>query len=66
MTNDRLFKKLCLWTMMSKGLARNPNVTWEKDVKEYLGITKINNWTKRIQDGVKFKEVVVKSKTLKQ
>lgn len=52
--------------MMSKGLARNPNVTWEKDVKEYLGITKINNWTKRIQDGVKFKEVVVKSKTLKQ
>jgi hypothetical protein len=66
MANDRLFKKLCLCKPMSTGLAGNPKNRREKDVKEYLRFTKINNRIKCIQDGVKCKKVFVKAKTLKQ
>ena len=35
------------------------------DIKEYLRIVKINNWTRCIQGRVKWKEVVEKAKTSK-
>jgi len=43
-----------------------PKIKWENDIKEDLRIMKINNWTKCIQDWVKWKEVVEEAKTFKQ
>jgi hypothetical protein len=59
MTNDRLFKKIMSLDNDVYRIGRKSKRYLGKDVKEYLGITKINNWKKRIQNGVKFKEVVV-------
>jgi hypothetical protein len=50
---------------MSTGLVGNPEIGWEKDLNENLRITKINNWTKCVQNRVKWKEVVVNTKTIK-
>jgi hypothetical protein len=50
---------------MSTGFAENPKIRWENDVKEDLRITKVNNYTKFVQNRVKWKGVVVKAKTLK-
>jgi len=44
----------------------DPKIRWESDIKEYLIITKINNWAKGIQARVKWKEVGEKAKTFKQ
>jgi hypothetical protein len=64
MTNDRMVKKLYEWKPMCTRSAGRPKVGWENDIKEDLRIIKINNWTKCIQDQVKWKEVVEKAKTL--
>jgi hypothetical protein len=50
----------------SKGLAGRPRIRWENDIKEDLRVLKTNNWTKLIYGGVKWKEVVERSRTLKQ
>jgi len=65
MADNRIVKKLYQWKPIYTGLAGNPNVGWENDLKEYLGITKINNWTKCVQNRIKWKDVVVKAKTLR-
>jgi hypothetical protein len=65
MTNDRMVKKLYHWKPMSTGLAGNPKIGWENDLKEDLKITKTNNWTKCVPNRVKLKKVVVKVKTIK-
>jgi len=65
MADDGMVKKLYQWKPICTGLAGNQNVVWENDLKEDLRITKINNWTKCVQNRVKWKEVVVKAKTLK-
>jgi hypothetical protein len=47
-------------------LSGRPKVRWGKDIKEDLKIMKINNWTKCIQDRIKWKEVDEKAKPCKQ
>jgi hypothetical protein len=64
MTNDMIDKKLCEWKPIYTGLAGKPKTGWET-IKDYLRIMKINNWTKRIENRVKLKEVDGKAKTLK-
>jgi len=66
MTYDRMVKKLRVWKPLSTRLAGRPKIRWENDIREYLRIIKISNWTKCIQDQVKWKEVVEKAKTFKQ
>ena len=51
---------------MYKRAAGRPKTKWENYVKEDLRIMTIKNWTKRILDRVKSKDVVQKAKTLKQ
>jgi hypothetical protein len=48
---------------MSRRLAK---IKGENDIKEYLRIMKINNWTKWSQDGFQGKEVVEKAQTSKR
>jgi hypothetical protein len=43
---------------MSTLLAGRPKIRWKNDMKEVLRIMRINDWTKCIQDWVKWKEVV--------
>jgi len=61
-----MVQKLYEWKPISTRLAGRPKVRWENDIKEDLRIMEINNWTKCIQDRVKWKEVVEKAKTFKQ
>ena len=51
---------------ISTRIAGRPKIGWENDIKGDLGIMKINNWTKCIQDQVKWMEVTEKAKTFKQ
>jgi hypothetical protein len=51
---------------VSTRLTGRPKTRWENDVKGDLSIMKMNNWTKRIQGRVKWKEVAEKSRTLKK
>jgi hypothetical protein len=51
---------------MCRGLAGRPKTRWKDDIKGDLRITKINNWTKRLQERGKWKEEVEKAKTSKQ
>jgi len=51
---------------ISTRLAGRPKIIRENDIKEDLGIMKINNWTKFIQEWVIWKEVVQKAKPFKQ
>jgi len=60
-----MVKKLHEWRPTATRLA-GPKLKWENDIKEDLRIMKINNWTKCIQDWVKWKEVVEEAKTFKQ
>lgn len=46
-------------------LAGRPKIRWENDIRGDLGIIKISNWTKCIQDRFKWKEVAEKAKTFK-
>ena len=66
MTNDRMVKKLCEWKRITTGLAGRQETGWENDIKEGIGIMKINDWTKILQNGVKWKEMTEKTKTFKQ
>ena len=61
-----MVKKLCKWKLLSTRLAGRPKIRWENDIREDLRITEIRNWTKCIQDQIKWKEVVEKAKTFKQ
>jgi hypothetical protein len=47
-------------------IAGRPKIGWENDVKEVARIMKINNWTKCIQDRVKWRAVFWKAITFKQ
>jgi hypothetical protein len=51
---------------MSSGLEENLKISWKRFIKEDLRIMKINNWTKCMQDRVKWKKVVETAKTFKQ
>jgi hypothetical protein len=53
MANDKVVTKLCNWKPMSTRLPGRPKPKWENDLKEYLIIIKINNWTKVVQARVK-------------
>ena len=66
MTNDRMVKKLCKWKPEFAVLGGRPETGWENDIKEYLRIMKISNWTKCMQDRVKWKEVVEKAETFEE
>ena len=55
-------KIICVQTSIYK-IGRKTKIRWENDIKEDLRIMKINNWTKCIQDWVKWKKVVEKAKT---
>jgi hypothetical protein len=61
-----LVKILYEWKPISRRLAGGPKIKGENDIKEYLRIVKINNWTKCSQDLVKWKKVVEKAKTSKR
>ena len=63
MTNDKMVKKVYEWDPIPTQLAERQKIRWENDIKEDLRIMKINNWTKFIQDRVKWKEVPEKTKT---
>ena len=65
-TNDGVVKTLREWKLLSAGLAGRPKIGWEKDIKEDLGIVKINNWTKCNQDRLKWKKLFQKAETFKQ
>ena len=65
MANDRMATKLYQWKSISSRLTVKPKIKWENDIKEDLRVVKINNWTKCIQDWVKWKKVM-KTKTFKQ
>ena len=45
-------KKLYEWKPIFRGLLGRPKSRWENDIKEDLGIVKINNWTKCIYNRV--------------
>jgi len=51
-----MVQKLYEWKPISTRLAGRPKVRWENDIKEDLRIMKINNWTKCIQDRVKWRK----------
>jgi hypothetical protein len=48
-------RELYEWKPISTRLAGRPKIRWENDIKEDLGIMKINNWTKCFEDRVKWK-----------
>jgi len=45
--------QLYQWKLMSTGLAGNPKIVRENDIKKDLIITKINNWTKYMKNRIK-------------
>ena len=59
-------QKLYEWKLMLTTLAGKPKTRWENDIKGDWIIMKTNDLTKRIQDRVKWKEIVEKVKTCKQ
>jgi hypothetical protein len=61
-----MVKKLCKWKPLSTRLAGRPKIRWENDIREDLRIIEISNWTKCIEDQIKWKEVVEKVKTCQQ
>jgi hypothetical protein len=66
MTNITKAKTLYEWRLIHIRLARRPKTRCENDINEDLGIMKMNNWTKCIQDRLKWKKVTQKAKTFKQ
>ena len=62
MINDMTIKKLFEWKQIYTRLAGRQETGWENDTKEELRVMKVNNWTKSIQNRVKWKEVVEKAK----
>ena len=70
MTNYKVLKILCVCVCVcvcvrkatSTELARRQNIRWENDIKGDLRILEINNWTKFIQDRVKWKKKKKKRK----
>jgi hypothetical protein len=58
-----MVKKLYEWTAISTKLAGRPKTRWENYIKKFKYYE--NNWTKGIQDRVKWKAVVEKTKTQK-
>jgi hypothetical protein len=65
MTNNMVIKNLYEWKPLSTRLAGRPKSRLENGIKEDLFSMKANNWTKSIQDQVKWREVVEKAKTFK-
>ena len=65
-TNDRMVKKRYEFKLLSTRLVGRPKIRWENDTKEDLRIMNICNWTKYIQDWVKWKEAAEKAKTFEQ
>jgi len=53
------------WRPIATRLA-GPKIKWENDIKVDFRNMKISNWTKYIQNWVKWKEVVEDAKTFKQ
>jgi hypothetical protein len=58
MASDGVLKKLYECKPIAAELAGRPTIRWEIDIKEVLRTTKINIWTRCVQDRVKWKEVV--------
>ena len=57
MAKGRVVSMLYEWKPIFARLAGRPKIRWENDIKEDLRIMKINNWTKCIQDRVKWKDL---------
>jgi hypothetical protein len=57
-----MIKQLYEWKLICTRLAEEPETGCENDIKEYLRIININNWTKHMQDQVNWKEVIEKVK----
>jgi len=47
-------------------IGRKTKIRWENYIQEYIRIMKIYNWTKCVQDRVKWKEVFEKVETFRQ
>jgi hypothetical protein len=60
-----LIKNLYEWKPISTRSAGRPKNSWKNGIKENLSTMKINNWTRCIQDRIKWREVVEKTKTFK-
>jgi len=60
-----MVKKLCECKPLSARMAGRQKIRRENDTRDDLRIIQTSNWTKCIQDQVKWKEVVEKARTFK-
>jgi hypothetical protein len=56
-------KKLFKWNPLTKRPKGRPKNRWEVNIIQDLSHMKIKNWITRVQDRVKWKEIVEKAKT---
>jgi hypothetical protein len=61
-----MVKKLYEWKLKSTRSAGRPKIRLEINTKENLRVIKVNNWTKHIQERVKWKEIAEKAKSFRQ
>ena len=66
MPDFRTAKKIFKWTPLTARPKGRPKQRWEDNVIQDIRLLNIKNWTACIQDRVKWKNVVVKAKTLKR
>jgi hypothetical protein len=64
MPEDNSVKKIKRWKPMSKRLIGRPKTRWEDDVLGDKRSLNVNNWKKVVQDRVRWKEVVERTRTL--
>jgi hypothetical protein len=62
MPDSRTAKKLFKWNPLTKRPKERPNNRWEVNIIQDLGHMKIKNWITCVQDRVKMKEIVEKTK----
>jgi hypothetical protein len=64
MPATRMVKAIHCWKPVSKRLTGRPKTRREDDVKKDIQKLKVPNWTTLVQDRRRWKELVMKGKTL--
>jgi len=64
MQETGMVKAINSWKPISKRPTRRPKIPWEDDIKKDIHRSKVPNWMTLVQDRRRWKEVVVKAKTL--
>ena len=66
MPETNIVKRINKWKIFTGKPAGRPKSRWEDDVRNDLKKTKLMNWAEKVQDRLKWKDIVEKAKTLSE